>query len=589
MNVDKWCTDLSYKLQHIRLLPLWLSLLAEFAVIYDFGFDKPGQHQVFLFWFYFITIIVGAVSLLLRYFSRHNRPRKSVWLFDVLLFLFLLALLIDILEWTDLKLSNVPHWLYLGLFLIFVREFSTFTINYKKRYLNPAQLFVLSFLLIVFAGSVLLTLPHATYSGITLVDALFTATSAVCVTGLIVVDTATYFTPFGQFILLLLIQLGGIGIMTFTSYFSYFFKGESSYENQLMLSDMTNSKKISEVYETFKRIILLTIAIEAIGAVFIFFSVDRSLFDTATQRIFFSAFHSVSGFCNAGFSTLSNGLFQSGFRFNYSLHLILAFLLIIGGLGFPIVFNFFSYLKYVILKKILPITSGKASVSLPWIIHLNTRIVIITTLALIVGGTTLVFVFEYDNTLAPHSLSGKIVTAFFSAVTPRTAGFNTVDFGAMRITTLMLVLFLMFVGASPSSTGGGIKTSTLALAILNSLSLARGKSRIEVYNKEISVVSIQRAFAIIALSILTIGIATVLLVSLEKDLGIMPVVFETVSAYSTVGLSMGITGQLSNAGKMVLVVTMFIGRVSMLTILASMLRSIKHQNYTYPVEGILIN
>ncbi|MCK9271865.1 ATPase [Candidatus Falkowbacteria bacterium] len=576
-------------LRGLKYFPLAIILIAEIATVYDFGYEKPVSHQVALVWFYLMVLMVGAVSIAVRYLRKKWRPPRSVWIFDAILVVFCSVLVIDILEWSDLKLAQLPQWTYLAIMLLFIREVSTIRINYKKKYVNPAQLFVISFLLIITLGTIILTLPNATHSGISIIDALFTSTSAVCVTGLIVVDTGSYFTLFGQSVILLLIQLGGIGIMTFTSYFSYFFKGGATYQNQLMLKDMANADKLAEVFDTLRKIIILTLVIELAGAVFVFFSVSETQFESLSSRIYFSVFHAVSGFCNAGFSTLQNSLYETGFRFNFPLHLILAFLLIVGGLGFPILFNFYTYLRHLLLDRLLPKLRNQPPRHRPWIININTRIVIITTIILLALGTVSIFILEYNNTMAGYSLWGKLVTAFFGAATPRTAGFNTIDTGALHFSTILVVMFLMFVGASPSSTGGGIKTSTLALAFLNIYNLARDRSRIEIFRKQIAANSVHRAFAIITLSIINIGIAVFLITSFDPELEALSVVFETISAYGTVGLSLGITAALSSASKLVIIATMFVGRVSMLTIMVALLRRIKYLNYTYPTERILIN
>jgi len=225
----------------------------------------------------------------------------------------------------------------------------------------------------------------------------------------------------------------------------------------------------------------------------------------------------------------------------------------------------------------------------PWVINLNTRIVIVTTILLLSIGTIGFYAFEYNNTLAEHNWFGKIVTAFFGAATPRTAGFNTVDVSALNFSTIMLMFLLMWIGASPASTGGGIKTSTIALTTLNFLSLAKGKDRIEVYRREVSQASVRRAFAIISLSLMVIGFSIFLIATFDQDKTLLSIAFESFSAYSTVGLSTGITADLSSYSKVVIIVTMFIGRVSMLTLLIAMLRRVKHLNYRYPSDEILIN
>ncbi|WP_312820584.1 potassium transporter TrkG [Kaistella carnis] len=230
--------------------------------------------------------------------------------------------------------------LYVLIVLCFIRDFSSLNINFKRTFINPAQLFILSFLFIILFGTALLMMPNATVNGIKPLDALFTATSAVCVTGLIVLDTAKDFTLFGKIIIISLIQIGGLGIMTFASYFSYFFRGGSSYENQISLGEMTSSDKLGEVFNTLKIIIIITVIVEALGAVFIYSTLDLSLLDGSVNKgIFFSIFHAISAFCNAGFSTLSGNLYEPGYQFNYGLHFTVASLFIFGGLGFPILTN----------------------------------------------------------------------------------------------------------------------------------------------------------------------------------------------------------------------------------------------------------
>jgi len=558
------------------------ALVSVLLVIYDIGFEQPAGREQTLRSFYMGMLAILAVLLMGRYFFSQRWLKLMVWPFDLLFVLFVAGLWVHHAEMATIEVLQDETWMHLFIFYIFLRELSglKFSLN-----LNPAQMFLAGFLTIILLGTLLLMLPNATHTGISPVDALFTSTSAVCVTGLIVVDTGSFFTLTGQIILLVLIQVGGIGIMTFTSYFSYFFKGRVSYESQLILRDVGTTSKVGEVLSTLKKIILFTFAIEAVGALFIFSSLDASVIPAAGNRIFFSVFHSISGFCNAGFSTLSESLYAPAFRFNYSLHLIIAFLFILGGIGFPIVFNFFLYLKYAVMNLFL----RRKKIYMHWVISINTRIVVVTTLVLLVVGTAGFYILEYNNTLAEHSGWGKMVTAFFGAATPRTAGFNTIDTSALGSTTLLFVIFLMWVGASPSSTGGGIKTSAFAVGVLNFFSISKGMDRIEAFRREISDMTVRRAFAIIVLSLLVIGLSILLLSFLEPDKGLLSVAFESFSAFSTVGLSMGITSELSVAGKLVLVFTMFIGRVSMLTILIAFLRKVRYLQYRYPSESIYIN
>lgn len=573
----------------ISKIPFWISLISIFTIIYDFGFDQSNQSQHILNEVYKVALYTGIASMVLRYSLKKQRPKVKAWPYDLLLLAITSLVLFNLTGHWDVDFFQ--HWnvIYSTLFLLFIREFSTLQIDINRRFLNPAQLFVLSFSVIIISGALLLMLPRATHEGISFMNALFTATSAVCVTGLAVVDTGQYFTVFGQTIIIVLIQIGGLGIMTFTSYFSYFFRGGASYENQLQLQEMTNTERIADVFSTLKKIIILTFLIEALGAIFIYFSLDKALFESGTDRTFFAIFHSISAFCNAGFSTLSNSLYQVGFRFNYPLHLIVSGLFIIGGLGFPIIFNSYNYFKHILKNRIFAFNKERRKIHVPWVVNINTRIVLITTIILLVSATGMFLLFEFDNTLGEHNFFGKVVTAFFGAATPRTAGFNSIDTAAMAFPTIMLVMLLMWIGASPGSTGGGIKTSTIAVATLNYLSVARGKDRIEVFNREVGQYSVRRAFAIISLSLVVIGAAIFLISYFEDEMTLMSIAFECFSAYSTSGLSLGITADLSAASKLVIIGTMFIGRVSMLTILIAILKRANHLAYRYPTEEISIN
>ncbi len=566
-----------------------LSILGLLAFVGDFGFDQSPSVQRILNALYLVVLLSGISTTVIRYLANQKTLSTRVIVFDALSIV-VIAYIIAIHFFSnraELSYLYDDTWLKLVILLTFIREFAEQRVNYKRSYLNPAQLFILSFLGIILMGALLLMLPKATYDGLGFLNALFTSTSAVCVTGLIVVDTGTYFTPFGQNIILVLIQLGGLGILTFASSFSYFFKGMSSYENQLVLGDMTNAQKMGEVFSNLKRILIITFSIEFLGAVFIFFSTTKDIFSNFSERCFFALFHSISAFCNAGFSTMSNSLYEQGFRFNYIMQLVVILLIVLGGLGFPIVINLLKYLKYKF--KYYFFRSTTARQARPWVLNLNSRITLITTFSLIVGGTIIFYFNEYSNTLAEHHGFGKVVGALFEAVTPRTAGFNNVDMGALHFSTLMVTILLMWIGASPASTGGGIKTSTFAIATLNFLSLAKGKSRIEVYRREIAELSVRRAFAIISLSLLVIGLAILAISKSDSEKTLLSIAFECFSAYSTVGLSVGITAGLSSAGKWIIILVMFIGRVNALTILIALFNKTKYTEYRYPTEEILIN
>lgn len=578
-------------LKFLFRIALLTSILGIIVFISDFGFAQNESTQKLLEGFYFVVLGVGIISTSARYVGNFKLIKRKVFVFDLLsicftFWIFFMYLFVGVPFETDQLLQN-PIWVRIAVLLTFIREFSELKVNYKRTVLNPAQLFVASFLLIILLGTFLLMLPKATYEGLSFIDALFTSTSAVCVTGLIVVDTGTYFTEFGQITIMALIQVGGLGILTFASYFSYFFKGGSTYENQLVVSDMTNSNKLGEVFSTLKYIILITFGIEFFSGVLIYSSMKAEIFQSRYDQIFFSAFHAVSAFCNAGFSTLSNGLYDEGFKYNYFLQLTLILTFVLGGLGFPIVSNTIDFLIYR-LKKLF--SFGKNTVNYrPWVLNLHSRVNLITTVSISAVAFVVFFVLEYNNTLAEHHGIGKAVTALFGATTPRTAGFNTIDTASMLFPTTMMVFLLMWIGASPASTGGGIKTSTFAVAILNILSIAKGKTRIEIFRREIADITVRRSFAIIALSLVVIGSGILLISFFDSDKSLIDIAFECFSAYSTVGLSRGITADLSGPAKLTVIFVMFVGRVSMLTIIIAIFKKIKHKNYRYPTEEITIN
>ncbi|MFO7673330.1 MAG: potassium transporter TrkG, partial [Lutibacter sp.] len=278
-----------------------LSLIGLFVLITDFGYDQTDPIQELINGYYFLVLALGIIATAIRYITLKKNINDKVFIFDaVSLLIIIYIILIHFFSkeaHQHLSFLYNDNWLKFAILLTLIREFAEQKINYKRTLLNPAQLFIASFIGIILIGTFLLMLPNATYTEISYLDALFTSTSAVCVTGLIVVDTGSFFTQFGQTIILLLIQLGGLGILTFASYFSYFFKGGSNYENQLVLSDLTNSQKLSDVFSTLKRILVITFSIEIIGGLLIYTSLNNAVLPTFFERIFFTVFHAVSAFC----------------------------------------------------------------------------------------------------------------------------------------------------------------------------------------------------------------------------------------------------------------------------------------------------
>jgi potassium uptake TrkH family protein len=572
-------------LRFLRIIPFLVSVLALGLIIYDLGFNQEKEIQALIKHTYVIFNGLAVAFLLTRQLLFYQPNLFKVWLFDSLFAVASLITIVVLLGWISIPILHSTHWLFVLFMVGFLREFSALKIEFRRSTVSPAMLFLLSFLVIILVGAGFLMFPTATVSGISFIDALFTSTSAVCVTGLVIAETATYFTPIGQLIILFLIQVGGLGIMTFTSYFSYYFRGESSYENQLMIQEMTGTNKIVEVFGALKRVLLLTFIIEGLGALILYVSLSGNAISDVGDKVNFAIFHAISAFCNAGFSIVENNLANPFLVHEYDIQLTIGFLIIFGGLGFPILYNFWTYFKQVIIGHYV-LRKNAHSV---WIINLNTRIIGLTTICLLLFGTIGYYVMEYDNVLKDFDGIGKWVTAFFASVTARTAGFNTIDYAQLTFPALILSYFLMWVGASPASTGGGIKTSTFAISVLNSFSIAKGKKHIEAFGREITDITVKRAYSQLFLSILAIGISITLVSWFDPLVPLRSVIFECISAFGTVGLSMGITADLSPASKFVLVLTMYVGRVNLLTLMAALVRQVRYRYYRFPSEDIPIN
>ncbi|MFC3200173.1 TrkH family potassium uptake protein [Parapedobacter deserti] len=581
-----------YREKTIDRAMLYISALCALVVLFQLGFDTDRvtarQFAVLTEWLFYGLMVLSATRTLLAIWAA-NRIMVAHYGGLVLMLYFLVVALGRLSGQGFLPFLQQAEWLYLGIFAVSVTELSKSSLFFDSFYFNPTILFVISFLVLILVGTLLLMLPRATpEQPLGIVDALFMATSAVCITGLSVIDVSMQLSGFGQTVLLLLIQLGGLGIMTFTGFFGYFFSGGFSYKNQLMYSEILSDKKVGSVINTLFKIIFITLFFEAIGAVLIYFSVSSEGFQSNGDRLFFAVFHAVSAFCNAGFSTIQNGMYHTDLRFNYNLQLVIAMLFILGGLGFAIVLNTYAFIKRWVVNGFHRFVHGRAFVYRAWVISFNSRLIAWMTLILIVVSTVFTFLLEYNHTLAEHeSLWGKCVSAFFTGTSSRTAGFNIADMGGFTFPTIMFIMLLMWIGASPGSTGGGIKTTTFAVAFLNIVSLARGKDDLEIFKRKISHDSVNKAFAIIMLSLLAMGVAIFALTVTDGDKSLLDIAFECFSAYATCGLSLGITPELSNAGKVIITCTMFVGRVGLLTLLVALVKNIKNKSYEYPQEKVL--
>ena len=379
---------------------------------------------------------------------------------------------------------------------------------------NPSLLLSTSFLIFIFIGSLLLMLPKSTYAGISYTDALFVSTSAVCITGLTPVDVYTNFTPMGVTILAALIQIGGLGVMTFTSFFAIFFSGNASIYSQMLLRDMIYSRSMSALVPTLFYILGFTLTVEAIGAVAIWLSVTGTLGMTLEEEMAFAAFHSLSSFCNAGFcympEGMSNPLLMGS---NGNIYLVTSLLVFAGGIGFPNLVNFKEVGGHL-LRRLRP---GGDRGPLPvHIFDLNTKLVLATTLSLFAAGAVAFFVLEYNNTLAGMSLYDKIVQSIFNSLTPRSAGFASVNPASFLNATLVVVMLLMWIGGASQSLAGGIKVNTLAAVLLNLRSIVSGYRGIPAFGRNLSTASVRRANAVVILSILSLGVYVLSLIHISE-------------------------------------------------------------------------
>ena len=571
---------------------LYLSLAISCVVLFHIGYNTHLETALIVDqWIRFSYYFLGFAVLLRTFLSIYVLQQVKIVHYGsfILLGYILVVAIAQSTSWNLIPFLSNSEALYLGIFLILLTELSKSSLFFDTFYFNPTLLFVCSFLGLILIGSLLLLLPKTVQGPpLRFVDALFMSTSAVCITGLSVIDTATQLTDFGKTVLLILIQLGGLGIMTFTGFFGYFFSGGFSYKNQLMFSEILGQNKVGSVINTLLKIIFVTLFFELLGAVFLFVSVPYSNFDRVTDHVFFAVFHSVSAFCNAGFTIVEGGLRNIDFRFNYEMQLVLTSLFILGGLGFTMVFNTYTLIKRWFINLYRRIFHGERFRYKAWVISFNTRLIGWSSMVLMVFATIATLLLEQDGSLAEHkTIYGKLVTAVFTGNSSRTSGFNTIDMETVSLPFTMVIMLLMWVGASPGSTGGGIKNTTLAIALLNIASLAKGRDHLELFHRRISKDSVNKAFAIIVLSLLAIGISTCLLAVTDSERGLKALAFEAFSAYATCGLSLGITHLMSDGGKVILICTMFAGRVGLLTLLVTIVKNYKNRSYTYPEEQVL--
>ena len=455
---------------------------------------------------------------------------------------------------------------------------------------NPPLIMALSFLVLIIAGSFLLMMPRCTLRPLDYIDSLFIATSAVSITGLCPVELSQTFTPAGLLILALLIQIGGLGIMTFTCFFAMFFSGDTSIYSQLMVKDMVYSKTINSLLPTLLYILVFTLLIETIGAVAIFLSIHDTLHMDLEDEIIFAGFHALSAFCNAGFSNLEGGLANPLLlHSDQSIYIISSILILAGGIGFPILMNFWQTLRRKWRRMILWITGRPHPIQKVHQFDLNTKIVLTASFWIVVVSASLFFLFEHDNSMSGMTLYEKIVQSVFNSCVPRSSGFSSMNPAGFMNVTLIMFVFLMWIGGASQSTAGGIKVNTFATMLLNLKSVITGRNSVTVYNRTIAPRSIRMAQAVVGLSILSYFLISSILVAIEPGIPLKPLLYESASALFTVGSSLGIAAELSPASKGLLSAAMFFGRVGLMSLLVGMAGTDGDSPARYPSGNIIIN
>lgn len=579
-------------------LILMASLASLFVLVYKFGFEHTiwSEHQFDSAHLY--ILLSFFIGITLRYIVKFKDIIQEKMLYlDLSIYFLLFSVLSCQWFFKDAIAQSLPFLTFLKntwydyslMIILSTIHLSRLVFTIMQSHIRPSLLFSFSFLFVILVGTGLLMLPNATIHDIKFIDALFISTTSVCVTGLTTVDPSTTFTQTGFIIIMLLIQIGGIGVMTFTSFFALSFMGKSSFNSQLMLKNLLNEERLSNLFKVIISIIFVTFIIEIIGAYLIYVQIKGTFPNNPGREIFFSVFHAVSAFCNAGISTLNDNLGNPLIVHNYSLQFWISILIILGGLGFPIVFNYMRLVHHLFRNGInILLKQQKHYIHRPHIINVYTYIVVLSTLFLLVTGTIIYYFSEEHNTLEGLPFIGKLSAAFFGSVTPRTAGFSIADMKALSSTTLIVTFILMIIGASPMSTGGGIKTTTVFIALKTTWNVMRNRDRLDISGREIMPQNIRRAFAIIMLYLIWMCLAVMLLSYTEKNVPLFTLFFEVASALSTVGLSIDFTPHLTSFGKMIIILTMFIGRIGVLTFFIGLLKESQQKNYTYPQENILM-
>jgi len=577
----------------ISFFSLIVTLYSFGNIIYYYGFPKTTESIKVLELIIKICFVYYVLNYFIRFFYSFEPLKflRTSWFEGMILLLVFIGGLSSFLYrieplYSVFDLLSIDHLIpythiivQVLLLIIIMIELGKAGQYISSLKLGPASLLTLSFVVLILSGAGLLMMPEmTTQHHIRFIDALFTSTSASCVTGLVVVDTAVFFTLKGKIIIMLLIQLGGINIISFATFIVTFYRKASGIKHLSLIKDLTSAGSMTESKNILRKIIFYSFIIEGVGCILLFFLWnDQIVFSGNPERFFYSLFHSISAFNNAGFSLFTNNLYELTVRHSYWIHIVIAVLIFLGGLGF------------IAMQDIIGLNQLRSRFKYPWKkLQVGTKIALYTSFALIVLGALFFYFLEINNTLKEQSIAGSIVTSFFQSVSARTAGYNTIDFSVVSQPTLIIFIFLMFIGASPGSTGGGIKTTTFAILFKSAIATIRGKRNIELYKRNISFDLVNKAYFIVLFSFSLIMVSSFMLSITDGNFTFLQLLFDEVSAFGTVGLSTGITPFLSDAGKYILIATMFIGRIGPLTLALSLSKKVLTTKYKYPNASLMI-
>lgn len=441
-----------------------------------------------------------------------------------------------------------------------------------KSKLTPVQILAIGFVVVIFIGAFLLSLPISSNNGnyTNFLDCIFTSTSAVCVTGLVTLDTGTYWSYFGKTVILILIEIGGLGFMSFATLIFLLFGKKITLKERLVMQEAMNYFSLQGLVRMARYVLIFTFSVQGIGALLLSTQFIRDF--GLGKGIYYSIFHSVSAFCNAGFDLMGNFGSIMRYKENAVVMLTISALIVIAGLGFYVWTEIYNYKS---VKRL----------------SLHSKLVLTMTAALIIVGTVLMFIFEINNpaTIKDLSIKGKFLSSLFAAITPRTAGFNSIPTDTMTNAGKFLTIILMFIGGSPGSTAGGIKTATAGVLIMTVISIIKGREDTELFKRRINKDIVYRAFAIAIISLGIVITVTMLLSITETGASFEELLYEATSAFGTVGLTLGLTQKLSSVGKIILCITMYAGRVGPLTVALALAKNRDRKGKVrYPEDKILV-